>query len=201
MRDIIQLGNSLGDKYSRLTNDSLFRKLKKEQKYLNWKVAVNDIIVLENPTEIPKNLFNTKNYRIVRPTNLNENTFNQLLELSRLNIVIEDEEAAEFPEGRIMYKLHKTKERNPAVIKIAKRNFIKKHGLLFCEICGFDFELKYGEIGKHFIEGHHTLPISKLSENETTRPTDIAMVCPNCHRMLHKRRPWLRLSELKALLK
>jgi len=34
-----------------------------------------------------------------------------------------------------------------------------------------------------------------------TKPEDIVMVCSNCHKMLHRRRPWLKIDELKNLIK
>ncbi len=60
---------------------------------------------------------------------------------------------------------------------------------------------RYGEIGDGYIEGHHTKPISEMSENEQTKVEDIALVCANCHRMLHRKRPWLSITELKNLIK
>ncbi len=68
----------------------------------------------------------------------------------------EDEEK-EYSEGRIAYRKHKMRERNPKVIKQAKEQFMKKNnGRLYCEACGFDFYEIYGERGIDFIEGHHT---------------------------------------------
>ena len=110
-------------------------------------------------------------------------------------------ELGEFPEGKIVERAHKSRERNSKVINIAKANFIKKNGSLFCEVCGFDFEAQYGKLGKDFIEGHHTIAICTMEENHSTKPEDIAMVCSNCHRMLHKRRPWLKIHELRKILR
>jgi predicted HNH restriction endonuclease len=39
-----------------------------------------------------------------------------------------------------------------------------------------------------------------LRAGSKTRAADIALVCSNCHRMLHRRRPWLTMSDLKTLL-
>ncbi len=44
-------------------------------------------------------------------------------------------------------------------------------------------------IGSDFIEGHHTVPISELKGEVKTKVKDVALVCSNCHRMLHRRRP------------
>ena len=112
-----------------------------------------------------------------------------------------EELTGEFPEGKVVEKVHKSRERNSKVIMIAKQNFINKYGKLFCQVCNFDFENSYGSIGKDFIEGHHTIAVSEMTNDHKTKPEDIAMLCSNCHRMIHKRRPWLSMNELKKLIK
>jgi len=113
----------------------------------------------------------------------------------------DDDLNLEFPEGKIIEKIHKSRERNSQVIQIAKSIFKQKNGKLFCQICGFDFEQVYGEVGKDFIEGHHTIAVSDMEANYKTRPEEIALLCSNCHRMVHKKRPWLSLDDLNNLLK
>ncbi|WP_235178969.1 HNH endonuclease [Bacillus cihuensis] len=110
----------------------------------------------------------------------------------------EDDEG--FPEGKLILKQHLVRERNTEVIKLAKERFMQRHDKLFCEVCGFDFKAHYGDIGEGYIEGHHTKPISEMAENEQTKVEDIALVCANCHRMLHRKRPWLSITEIKRLL-
>ncbi len=105
----------------------------------------------------------------------------------------------EFPEGKISERKHKFRERNSKVIQLAKQNFKDKNGRLFCQVCEFDFENEYGEIGVNFIEAHHTIPVSEMKVGHKTKIEDIAMLCPNCHRMAHKKRPWLKMEELKQL--
>ena len=56
---------------------------------------------------------------------------------------------------------------------------MERHGNLICEVCGFNFESHYGELGEGYIEGHHTKPISEMDHNEETRIEDIALVCAN----------------------
>lgn len=108
----------------------------------------------------------------------------------------------DFPEGRIVERRHKYRERNAEVIKIAKQNFKNKHGgRLFCQICEFDFGATYGKLGRDFIEGHHIIPVSNMEVGDTTNPNDIAILCSNCHRMVHIKRPWLGMDELSMLLK
>jgi hypothetical protein len=113
---------------------------------------------------------------------------------------IEPDEKA-FPEGAIKQRLHLARELNRGLVALAKRRFKEQHdGRLFCQVCDFDFGARYGPLGDDYIEAHHTVPISELSEGSTTRIEDLAMVCANCHRMLHRRRPWLSMDELKRLL-
>lgn len=109
-------------------------------------------------------------------------------------------EEREYSEGRIYYKQHVVRERNPILIQEAKSRFIREHVRLYCEVCGFNFEEHYGDRGKDFIEGHHTKYISELSPEEKTKPSDIVMMCANCHRMIH-RSPRISVGELKALFK
>ena len=63
------------------------------------------------------------------------------------------------------------------------------------------FHATYGEVGRNYIEAHHTKPVSEMKEGEVTRVEDLAMVCANCHRMLHRRKPLLKPMDLKKLLK
>ncbi|MBV8970124.1 MAG: HNH endonuclease [Verrucomicrobia bacterium] len=56
-------------------------------------------------------------------------------------------------------------------------------------------------LGHNFAECHHVLPISEVGESRQTKVRDLAVVCSNCHRMLHRRRPWLTVSELRNLIK
>ncbi len=106
----------------------------------------------------------------------------------------------EFPEGKVLFKLHKKRERNSKLIRFAKTEFIKKRGELFCEVCGFNFKLMYGNVGENFIEAHHIKPISELKKGEKTKISDIVMVCSNCHKMLHRKRPWLMKKDLRKLI-
>ncbi len=70
-----------------------------------------------------------------------------------------------------------------------------------CQVCDFNFEDRFGEIGKEFIHVHHLLELSEIREEYEVDPEkDLIPVCPNCHAMLHKRKPAFSISELKSLL-
>jgi len=111
-----------------------------------------------------------------------------------------DQEASDFPEGAIHYYIHKRRERNTKFIRQIK-NIAEKNGQLHCEICGFDFHQKYGDIGKGFIECHHLKPLSEYNSDEKTTKENLVLICSNCHKMLHKYRPWLGRNDLKTILK
>lgn len=111
------------------------------------------------------------------------------------------QEDDEFSEGKILLKKHLQRERNVKLIELSKKKFVEKHGRLYCEICGFDFEKIYGELGKKFIEAHHIKPVSEMAENEKTSIDDIVMVCSNCHSMIHRKKPWLTIDRMKEILK
>jgi len=88
------------------------------------------------------------------------------------------------------------------LIKAVKEEALKKCSELHCEACGFSFKEFYGELGNGFIEAHHLFPIAELTNETETKKSDIALVCSNCHRMLHRRRPWLSsIDELKSIIK
>jgi len=114
--------------------------------------------------------------------------------------IIEDKQE-EFAEGRILTQLHKRRERNPALVDKKKKLVFQKTGALICEVCGFDFYQTYGLLGRGFVECHHNKPISTLSQEHTSKISDLSVVCANCHRMLHRIRPWKSPNELKALMR
>ncbi|WP_020568824.1 HNH endonuclease [Neolewinella persica] len=85
----------------------------------------------------------------------------------------------------------------------AKNQAIKIHGVK-CKGCGFDFEEVYGEWGAGFIEVHHlqSLASNEGKEVETDPETDLAVLCANCHRMVHRKKEvTLTIEELKSKMK
>jgi 5-methylcytosine-specific restriction enzyme A len=111
------------------------------------------------------------------------------------------DEEEEFAEGRLLTQLHKRRERNPKVVHKKKKKVLDTTGSLSCEVCNFDFHVAYGILGFGFADCHHRKPLSELIESKATSMGDLAIVCANCHRMLHRARPWKTIDELKELLK
>lgn len=95
---------------------------------------------------------------------------------------------------------HRVRERDPKLRKAKLAAVRKAHGRVACEACGFDFAATYGaERAAEFIECHHTTPLHVTGAVET-RLEDLALLCSNCHRMVHVRPPWLTLDELRQLV-
>jgi 5-methylcytosine-specific restriction protein A len=107
---------------------------------------------------------------------------------------------AEAEEGRILTRLHRSRERSRELIEKKKAFMLELHGCLKCEACSFDFKATYGPRGARFIEAHHIKPVHTLVPGSKTRLEDLALFCSNCHRMVHVQRPWLTIQELKDLL-
>lgn len=109
----------------------------------------------------------------------------------------EIEEAAE---GRILTRAHRSRERNRKLVEQKKQAALRESGRLDCECCGFSFGSKCGDRGDGFIECHHRLPLSEVLPDHKTKMSDLALVCSNCHRMIHAKRPWLSVEEVRALV-
>lgn len=116
-------------------------------------------------------------------------------------IEADEPEVAEAAEGRLITRLHRTRERSRKLVRRKKDAVLKIKGRLECEACRFDFQLFYGERGSDFIECHHTKPVHSMKPGEKTKLKDLALVCANCHRMIHTRTPWLSLDQLKELIR
>ncbi len=112
-----------------------------------------------------------------------------------------DEDSFQVQEGEVIYKLHKYRERNSRINKKKKELALKRYGSLQCEVCGFDFFQTYGERGKGYIECHHKVPLSNLEPGTETKLDDLALVCANCHRILHRKTDDMSIDNLKSLLK
>jgi hypothetical protein len=116
----------------------------------------------------------------------------------------EEEEAAVAKfgyEGRVKLRIHRDRERRPQLAKAKKEEALKARGKLACEVCKFVFKARYGEHGSKFIECHHIQPLSEIRETDGTKVTlgDLALVCSNCHRMLHWG-DWPSMDELRSRL-
>jgi 5-methylcytosine-specific restriction protein A len=94
-----------------------------------------------------------------------------------------EEEAVE---GRLLFRLHCSRERSAALVSRKKAVTLRAEGVLRCEVCRFDFTAFYGALGEGYAECHHLTPLAEAGTEARTRLGDLAIVCANCHRMLHR---------------
>ncbi len=96
-----------------------------------------------------------------------------------------DEEISAF-EGvvRTLFVRHRQRESWLRDQKILES---QRLGTLKCEVagCGFDFEQTYGRLGAGFVEVHHRRGLARSGPTKT-KLADLAIVCANCHRMIHR---------------
>ena len=111
-----------------------------------------------------------------------------------------DERLIEVKEGKVLYKLHKYRERNSKIVKQKKEWAMDTFGKLECEACIFDFYKFYGKLGCGYMECHHRTPLADIDYEVKTSLDDLALVCSNCHQMLHRGIGKLTISALKELI-
>jgi hypothetical protein len=89
------------------------------------------------------------------------------------------------------------RERDAGLSRDAKAAFANANGdKLFCQACGVEPLKVYGV---EVIEAHHRIPLSKSEEGRVTEISDLIMLCPSCHRAVH-RIPDCDFDVLKAKL-
>ncbi|MBO5446317.1 HNH endonuclease [bacterium] len=109
-----------------------------------------------------------------------------LLGASNRYFVLEEEVS----EGKLVTTNSKTRKRSQKLRNYAFE-YYKSKNKIKCEVCGFDFEITYGALGKNYIELHHIKPVSIYEENgeisnlEEAR-LNLVPLCSNCHKILHR---------------
>lgn len=99
-------------------------------------------------------------------------------------------------EGRRLLVLHLQRERNPTIVRHKK----KQAASLDCEVCGFSFHRAYGSAASDYCEVHHLRPLSEVEDVTQTRMEDLAILCANCHRVVHLKNPPYTLDQVRGLL-
>ncbi len=155
--------------------------------------------ILTEPKVIPSDIVN-KSYPRYRLKKLTKSDYKRLKEISQVEVNPSHFTENDFPEGALVARLHLSRERDTGEIKKIKAAFIKNHGSLYCEACGWRPEEEFGtqDLKNTIIEAHHDVPLHAESHGQKTKAKDIRMLCPNCHRAIHKIRPWIRTEEFRA---
>ena len=87
-------------------------------------------------------------------------------------------------EGARRLVSHYIIERNAAAAEAAKElNRLENGGEYCCKVCGDKPGIRYGV---RVIDAHHIKPISEAEGEYQVRPQDFLIVCPNCHRAIHR---------------
>jgi hypothetical protein len=107
------------------------------------------------------------------------------------------EDDTAYAEGKQVTRTLRQRQRNRTLVADARHRYKQKHGRLCCQVCGFDFAAVYGI---EYIEAHHKTQMARLEDETLNTVDDLAMLCANCHRMVHQRTPPYSIEELKALM-
>ena len=90
-------------------------------------------------------------------------------------------------EGGLELVNHLRRERKPKLVCAKKKAVLAASGELVCEACGFNFATAYRDLGEGFCEVHHRTALA--GGRRATRLEDLAILCSNCHRMIHHTDP------------
>ena len=110
---------------------------------------------------------------------------------------LDDIEVAAAIEGGPRYVLTVRRERSGALRREKIAQAKRRSRQIRCEVCGFSFLKTYGVLGEDYIEVHHRTPLY-VSGEVGSSIHDLALLCANCHRMIH-RRGWIGVEELAAI--
>ena len=70
-----------------------------------------------------------------------------------------------------------------------------------CAVCEKDMSEIYGPEAEGLIHVHHLKPLSEIKEGYRVNPiVDLRPVCPNCHAVIHRRKPVYKIEEVKVFL-
>ena len=99
-------------------------------------------------------------------------------------------------EGKERLLVHLSRERDRRLVAQKK----KASPSLSCEVCGFSFAGVYGEQAADYCEVHHLVPLGDARAELKTALKDLAVLCANCHRVVHLKSPPFTLEEVKAMV-
>ena len=86
-------------------------------------------------------------------------------------------------------------ERDPAIARAKRAAARLPDGRLACEACGFTARDAYPNLDGDLCEVHHRRPLSEAVAPVATSLADLAIMCPNCHRAIHRTDPLMSVEE------
>lgn len=188
---LAQLGLALVDdpKKAKLARAEL-----KKGGHLRWRVRLENVVVFD-----PQPVISPKRPTDHRHTNAYDWTDHAWSEV----VVVLPEVLLQTIEGKLITAAHRARERSAAfrsaVLTVRKERMA--HGAsLCCEACQADLGKLYGPALQDFVEAHHTIPLHTFAAHGgKVTEHDIALLCPNCHRVAHRTGRWT-VGEIKQLL-
>jgi 5-methylcytosine-specific restriction protein A len=83
----------------------------------------------------------------------------------------------------------------------ARRQCLAHYGPV-CVVCSFESTAVYGPDHPGIIEVHHLMPLADISAAYQVDPiADLRPVCPNCHALIHSRRPPYTIAEARRFIR
>lgn len=111
-------------------------------------------------------------------------------------------EEEEFPEGAVLTRLHRRIERSRRL----RTNLIsdrRKRNLLRCDACLRVNPTSEVCFDDAIFDAHHIVPLSAIGTTRT-KISDVALLCANCHRIIHRLSAttgrWASVNDLKAAI-
>jgi hypothetical protein len=95
---------------------------------------------------------------------------------------------------------HLQQERSRSLVEAKRRAFRASHGQLRCEACQVSESAMPAGLGEGCFEVHHLVALSGRASSGLTRIDELALLCANCHRMIHRSNPMLTVEQLRSAL-
>jgi 5-methylcytosine-specific restriction protein A len=148
-----------------------------------------------------KGRFRYQSHTGSRPTHfilLRVNGIAEIVSRDLAAFTLEESPGAYYTEGKALTRLVNTHERNPRL----RTEAVRIHGTR-CQVCDFSFAEFYGSQGEGFVEIHHLRPVAAYEGEVMVDPAhDMAALCSNCHRMIHRNPDHpLSIEELRAIVR
>ncbi len=119
-----------------------------------------------------------------------------LVECSSFPVIAYEEDLSDLYEGAKKTVTVNHYERNPRA-----RDICINHWGVKCCVCGFNFFEAYGPLGGNYIHVHHLIPLSQIGRIYRLDPIkDLRPICPNCHAMIHSKKPPLTIENLREMV-
>jgi hypothetical protein len=104
-------------------------------------------------------------------------------------------------EGGRKLVVHLRIERDQSIAKEVVRRHVHDLGPV-CKLCFLDFSRRYlMGAEEHCLEAHHKLPLSLRLAASRTSLEDFLVICPSCHRVIHKARAFDESSLVRLVRK